>query len=237
MFIPTHLKQLGVALPSLPKGESRLIVAQNGMFCERSGPFYKSCTSIEQTALPLESHDEYCTLTCGRIPRVMHRAMLGFFREAHQIHGGEAALVLLYHLQDGRFRWHCPPQTVEVTWSLGRWVVSDSIEFQNPLSLPPGWIHLGDAHLHPGAAYPSAIDVLDDQDGLHIIVGNVLTRPTYHVDFVMDGRRFSLTPSQIFDDPDAKPFARAPHDWLQTIKLRKRTSYTAGRPNKPWRQA
>ena len=59
-------------------------------------------------------------------------------------------------------------------------MASDKIDFQNPLDLPDGFILLGDSHQHPGPPNPSAIDLADDQDGLHIIVGNIESPPRYN---------------------------------------------------------
>jgi hypothetical protein len=146
--------------------------------------------------------------------------MLAFFKYAHEVHGGEAALVLLYHPQRRRFGWHCPEQTVELfrTWK-GSWQAADRIEYRNPVNLPDGYLQLGDAHLHPGSPAPSFIDVADDQDGLHIIVGSILSEIRYHVDFVVDGARFRVPPALIFADPHCQPFARPPKRWLRQISL------------------
>jgi hypothetical protein len=168
----------------------------------------------------LARHEEYCRLTCGRIPRVLHRAMLSFFKCAHDVYGGEAALVLLYHPERKIFRWHCPKQTVDLYQTRSGWTASDFIEYRNPLTLPDGYVNFGDAHLHAGPPTPSLVDVRDDQDGLHIIVGTIQTVPSYHVDFVMDGRRFPIPPEAIFDDPHCRPLDRTPPTWLKQIRLR-----------------
>jgi hypothetical protein len=196
-------------------------VAANGIFLERRSPLFSTSIRVNLSDLELVRHEEYCRLTCGRLPRVMHRTMLGFFKCANKIHGGEAALVLLYHPQRRAYRWHCPRQVVDTyrTWS--GWQAGDLIEYEMPLTLPDGYVNFGDAHLHVGSPAPSNIDVGDDQDGLHIIVGTIQSLPTYHVDFVMDGARFRLPPEAIFDDPSCQPFARTPRAWLNQIRLRR----------------
>ena len=52
------------------------------------------------------------------------------------------------------------------------WRAEDTISFQNPFDLPEGYVYFGDAHLHPGSAHPSALDVDDDQ--LAAVDGEVL---------------------------------------------------------------
>ena len=61
----------------------------------------------------------------------------------------------------------------------------------------------------------------DDEDGLHIIVGNINTKPAYNIDFVMDGRRFRLRPEQFFEQPDCEPFSQPPVEWMKRIHIRK----------------
>jgi hypothetical protein len=217
-----YLKTNGAELPELGEDESRYVVAENGTFLERRTSMYTACTRVDRYDLDLCYQEPYCVLHCGRLSRAMHRAMLAFFLHAHRLHDGEAALVLLYHPERRQFRWHCPTQTVEMRQSANRWVTLDTIEFDNPLELPAGFLHFGDAHLHPGPPNPSLLDMQDDQDGLHIIVGNIdRPRPQYNVDFVMDGARFRVRPETIFEDPDCTAFERAPFKWMQKIQIRK----------------
>jgi hypothetical protein len=214
------LKQQAAELPPLECGESRLVVARNGVFIERRGPMYMTSTRLRPNDMQLDDHSQYCTLSCGKLTAKMHRTMLSFFLQAHRIHGGEAALVLLFHPEQRRYLWYCPVQTVDLHQRHDGWYVEDTIEFDNPLELPEGYLRLGDAHLHPEAPHPSMLDVQDDEDGLHIIVGNIAQRPQYHIAFVMDGVRFQLAPHQLFVDPHALPGCRVPAQWLEQIRVR-----------------
>lgn len=213
------LKQKDVELPELAEGETRLVVARSGLFRERRGAMFRACTKVTDSQSGLDDSEEYCLLACGRIPRVMHRVMLAFFRVAHATHGGEAALNLLFHPQRRIFRWQCPQQYVDVYWSGKCWRASDRIAFDNPIVLPEGYVHFGDAHLHPGSPQPSQLDISDECDGLHIIVGNIAAQPTYHVTFVIDGRRFSVDPALIFQTVDVPPAESVPRSWLQSIVI------------------
>jgi hypothetical protein len=226
MQIATVVKREDGELPPLEPDQTRLVVAADGIYRERHTEMFRSSTRVEPADLGLGEHYQYCQLHCGRIHRVMHRAMLSFFRHAHRLHDGEAALVLLYSPQQGRFRWHCPVQTVRMHWSLGRWVTSDLISFRNPTVLPEGYLHFGDAHLHAGSVTtPSLVDLRDDQDGLHIVVGNIDGLPRYHIDFVVDGKRFGVAPELIFDDPECLPFRHSPHRWLRRIRIERHVPY------------
>ncbi len=220
--IPVVLKQQHGTMPQLSTDQSRYVVGDNGVFLEYRGRVYSCCTEVPRESVPLETQQPYCRLYCGRLPRIMQRVMLGFFRGAHELHGGEAALVLLYHPQRRVFQWHCPPQTIDLVFFDGRWSACDYIQFENPLELPAGYVQLGDAHLHPGPPVPSAMDVADDEDGLHIIVGNIRQQPTYHIDFVAQGTRFRVPPAQILADLDCPPTERVPTKWLEQIYLRRK---------------
>jgi hypothetical protein len=219
MKIDLCLRREDDELPELALDASRYVVAGNGTFLERRTSMFVTSTRVSGTVPGLAEHFSSCHLACGKINRVMHGAMLGFFRQAHRLHGGEAALVLLYHVERQRFRWHCPEQTVELYQSGDRWWASDLIEFRHPQILPDGYLIFGDAHLHPGVAYPSSTDVDDDQDGLHIIVGNLRGQPHYHIDFVMDGTRFGVRENLVFEDPDCQPCLRPPRRWLDQIRV------------------
>ena len=232
MNIPTYLNQRNVDLPAADGTPARCIVAENGIFFERRSPMYSTCARVDMRDLNLALHDEYCHLMTGRIPRVMHRAMLSFFKCARTpCTMAKQRLVLLYHPQRRIYRWHCPPQVIEHYWSYSGWSAGDLIEFQNPLVLPNGYLNFGDAHLHFGSPTPSKTDVRDDQDGLHIIVGNIKSEPTYHITFVMDGARFQFAADAIFDDPKCRPFCRPPRTWLGQICVRSvENGYVVTRP-------
>jgi hypothetical protein len=218
--IPAYLCQRNTELPPHGGNMPRCVVAQNGIFLERRTPSFSTSIRIHASDLHLTQHDEYCRLTCGKIPATMQRAMLAFFKSAFALHGGEAALVLLHDPQRKRFLWHCPEQVVDLYDSGKHWRAGDLIEYQNPLTVPPGYNVLGDAHSHRESPMPSTVDVHDDQDGLHIIVGNIESIAAYHCDFVMDGARFSFRPEAIFEQPLSQAFAHTPRSWLEKIRVR-----------------
>ena len=206
-------------LPDLSEEATRYVVAANGWFRERRTAMFATSTRVVAPPPRLGEHFQYCRLTCGKINRTMHAAMLGFFQQAQRLHGGEAALVLLYDLPRKMFRWYCPHQTVEIISNGKQYWTSDQIEFHEPVMPPEGCVIFGDAHLHPASPHPSAIDAHDDQDGLHIIVGNIDRQVQYHIDFVMDGVRFGVRESALFEDPLCPPCARPPRGWMERIQI------------------
>jgi hypothetical protein len=114
------------------------------------------------------------------------------------------------------------PDESEVSWT-GRWSVSHDIEYDLPTVLPAGYVLLGDAHSHAHmSAYASAVDKDDEayMDGLHLVVGRVdEKRPEFHLDFVMDGRRFPLEPSMFLGDTAVDPAPLVPQSWNQPVEV------------------
>lgn len=227
MSFDVLVKHPGAELPELAPGQVRYVVAGDGLYLERRTAMFATCTRVPGPVAGLAAHGEHCRLSCGRLPRLMTRAMLGFFRAAYLLHGGEAALVLLYDPARRTFRWHCPKQTVEVyTGYGGRTRAYDSIKYDVPLVVPEGYVVFGDAHSHGSlSAIPSGTDKEDEshKDGLHLIVGR-LDRPgkfDYHADFVMDGRRFALDPAAVLEDPRCEPLPRVPPAWVRSIHMQR----------------
>jgi hypothetical protein len=222
-MIPIHAKWPGCQLPELEPGKVRYVLARDGVYFERRTEQFASSTLSSGPFMELDEHGEQCVLSCGTIPRTMIRSMLAFFGAAYARYEGEAALILLYHAGARHFRWHCPHQTVEVYGSLGRLRARDTIRFENPVTLPDGYIPFGDAHSHGNwDAIPSGIDRREEAytDGLHIIVGNLLRTPTYHIDFMIDGRRFNLPPKLILADTQCEPFSYVPDCWIERIHMK-----------------
>ena len=217
-----------VPLAELPAG-LRYIVARDGNYLERRNGVVHSSVRVESQIPVLDQHAEFCRLACPPIPRVMLREMLGFFRAAYEKHGGEAALVLLYHPEGRRYRWWCPPQRVAMHWCWNRYEAGDSVQFDPPLELPEGYIHFGDAHSHHGSPVPSFIDRDDEQyqDGLHLIVGNITKlQQTWHIDFCIDGQRFTLQPPLLIESLPPPPYLMPPAAWMDKITMNYRPRYT-----------
>jgi hypothetical protein len=227
MYVPVHIKSPAGQLPPIDEVALRYLVARDGLYLERRTTLFHSSVRVEPP-IPLPQHEEFCQLRCPKLPRMMLRQMLGFFDAAYRMHGGEAALVLLFHPERRCYRWCCPRQTIQMYKSMGKYRADDQVEFQSPLTLPEGYLHLGDAHSHHGAAVPSYIDRADEnyQDGLHIIVGNIVSgRHTWHADFCIDGQRFTVPPELLIDELPRPPFLPPGQTWMQQIELKYRSSW------------
>ena len=235
MSIEIVIKHHEQALPPLADGELRYVVAANGLFLERATPMYETSCRVERCAAGLARHEHRCRLRCPALPATLACEMLDFFRWAYSWHGGEAVLVLLHDPTRQVYRWHCPPQRVEVyeTWS-GSWYAAGEIEYTDPVELPRGFVVFGDAHSHASmGAQPSVTDHNDERhkDGLHIIVGHLHRRDVeLSLDFVMDGRRFRVDPSSILPELQEDRDGSFPEQWRDRVEIVKRPYVD------PWRR-
>jgi hypothetical protein len=225
------IKRPGETLRPLPVGGSRYVLARNGLFFERRTRLYATCAEVRRFPVGLEAHGESCRLHFGRLPRRMGRIMLGFFRRAYALHGGEAVLLLLYHPEHRRFRWYCPHQTIEKRQGYyGDWYTSYDIRYDEPDALPPGWLLAGDAHSHAWMpAYASHTDVVEERykDGLHIVAGRIdRDAIELSVEFVMDQKRFPIAAESVLAGCDLRRSGRFPAAWEERIHV-ERVAYGA----------
>jgi hypothetical protein len=226
-----RIKRPGEALPPLPVGGLRYVLARNGLFLERRTRLFATCTEVDRYPVGLDEHTESCRLHFGRLPRRMCRIMLGFFRRAYAMHGGEAVLLLLYHPEHRRFRWYCPRQTIEKRQDYyGGWYTDYDIRYDEPDALPPGWVLAGDAHSHAWMpAYASYTDVAEERykDGLHVVAGRIdRAEAELSVEFVMDQKRFRVAVEDVFSGCDLRRSGRFPAAWEERIRI-ERVAYGA----------
>lgn len=232
MEIDIHVKRPGQDLPPLELNSVRYVVAHEGTYLERRTSAYSSSVRVVGSISGLESHQQQCMLHTPPIPLKMLQQMIGFFQYAQRFHGGEAALILLYHPQKKHFRWYCPLQTVEVQNWYGGWYASDSVEFANPIDLPEGHVAFGDAHSHLGPPVASDTDRNDEefQDGLHIIAGYISSRrPEIYVVFGIDGQRFKVLPEDILATDPTPPFPHPPRSWVARLHVIEKKPWYATR--------
>jgi hypothetical protein len=115
---------------------------------------------------------------------------MAFFREVFRKYQAEAA-VLLYLREGAEYEIRIPPQ--QVAGGHCRYEIGPN---------PPGCIRVGTIHSHGAAeAFHSELDDLDEQhdDGLHVTIGSLHTKPSVSCSLVVDGRRFDLRPEEVLE--------------------------------------
>ena len=135
-------------------------------------------------------------------------------------------MLLYFNQEAGRYELKIPKQ--QVAGGHCRYEIGPT---------PTGWLRVGTIHSHAAAdAFHSELDDEDERhdDGLHVTIGNLDGEVSVACSLVVDGRRFPLKPSDVFEDtlPDT-PAVNARERTLQAVDLEAvpRDSDAEGRPS------
>lgn len=227
-----QVKQKGKPFDPPANFGMRVVLAEGGLYTERTSEMFDSCV-LGRVKLPdLEEHEEFVRLKVPKIPERMVAEALGFFKAAFEQHQGEAALVLLYNKTTKEWRWYCPEQ-----WAGG----GMSVEFKNPLVPPDGFCIFGDMHSHPSfSPEPSGVDINDEihRDGLHLIAGYVVKSkgkwwggrrqpgPQISATFAIDQARIRLKAESVLEDlPHERLWIKPPAEWMAKITHREHAAW------------
>ena len=206
-MIPLYLKGADFAEPA---DAVYYLLARDGLFLVKRTPVFVSC--IRAQGLPwLAGVREEVRWRGPRIPSPLLGRVVGFFREVYQRYQAEAVVLLLCRADRPAFEMEVPEQVVaggHARYQIG--------------PCPAGLIRVGTLHSHAGAeAFHSDLDDLDERhaDGLHVTVGTLDRRPTYACSLMVDGRRFPLTPLEVFEAIPADGGDPADPAWLARLRV------------------
>jgi hypothetical protein len=204
----------GAALPAF-------VVARDGLYLRKHSLLGVSQTKVGRIA-HLPAGSEFVDYVLPAVPADVMARVVGFFRAVYRLHRTEAAVLLVW--RDGVFDLVVPPQKV----------TSVSVAFDvRDGDVPPGWRVVGSMHSHGAyGAYASTTDEDDEAelDGLHVVVGDLDRRRTgYAAAVVVDGVRFALKASQLFERP--RRFVEPPADWLARVKVAPAPRRPRGKPS------
>ncbi|HEY3548350.1 MAG TPA: hypothetical protein VGK17_19940 [Propionicimonas sp.] len=192
----------GTALPAF-------VVASNGLYLRKRSLLGVSQTRVGRIA-HLPAGSEFVEYALPRVPADLMARVVGFFRAVYRLHRTEAAVLLVW--RDGVFDLVVPAQRVTS--------VSVSFDVRDG-DVPPGWRVVGSMHSHGAyGAYASTTDEDDEAelDGLHVVVGEIdKHRPGYAAAVVVDGVRFELKASRLFERP--RRFVEPPEAWLGKVTV------------------
>ena len=202
-------------------------IASNGPFQVRDFPIYRAVTKTDESVPGLLTQEESLEIRFPRLPAALLAEVLVFFDEVYRRYGGEAIVILFYHLALKVFRAQAPPQTISLYRDYkGRWKAHLELRYKS-MSRPKGFLRLGTIHSHanmPG--YASSKDCDDErfEDGLHIVFGDLDTsRITRSATFVANGVRFRLDPSEVME-PFSLSDREAPADWMACVEVERRSA-------------
>lgn len=198
------------------------VLSSSGLFLCRRHEFFDSCVTARTWPTELAAHAQSLRLRYPKIRQSQLELIIGFFTRVFELHGAEAAAILLWDHDAKRLRICVPPQraTVWRGWT-GRQHPID-VHYDLPGDLGGNLSPIGTIHSHgDGRAYASDTDMRDEayRAGLHIVVGRLSGEPPeFHCEFVVDGTRFRTDLSAVTGGYRNRNF-RFPQSWLQCVKV------------------
>jgi len=221
-MFPVYLKEDGFEEPDDP---IYYLVTRDGLFQVKRNPLFHARTRIKGLSW-LMPEQEGARLLLPPIPAAILADIVAFFREVFRVHRAEAVVLLYFNQEDRRYDLEIPKQ--QVAGGHCRYEIGPT---------PAGWVRVGTIHSHAAAdAFHSELDDEDERhdDGLHMTIGNLDGEASVVCSLVVDGRRFTLKPSDVFEDavPGVPPVSVRERT-LQVVDLEAvpRDSDAEGRPS------
>ena len=221
-MFPVYLKEDHFEEPDDP---IYYLVTRDGLFQVKRNPLFHARTKVRGLSWLMSEH-EAARLQLPPLPGAILAEIVAFFREVFQVHRAEAVVLLYFNQQEGRYELKIPKQ--QVAGGHCRYEIGPT---------PAGWLRVGTIHSHASAdAFHSELDDEDERhdDGLHMTIGNLDGEASVVCSLVVDGRRFTLKPSEVFDGEllDATG-VKLPKGSLQVVDLETvpRDSDAEGRPS------
>ena len=221
-MFPVYLKEDGFKEPDDP---IYYPVTRDGLFQVKRNLLFHARTKIRGLSW-LMPEQEGARLQLPPVPAAILAEIVAFFQEVFRTHRAEAVVLLYFNQRERRYELKIPKQ--QVAGGHCRYEIGPT---------PTGWLRVGTIHSHAAAdAFHSELDDEDERhdDGLHVTIGNLDGDVSVACSLVVDGRRFPLKPSDVFEDtlPDT-PAVNARERTLQAVDLEAvpRDSDAEGRPS------
>jgi len=197
------------------------LLGQDGIFCCRNHPFFRSCVPAPAFPRELAPIAPSLQLSYPRLPRPLIETIVGFFDLVAERSGAEAAVLLVWDQSTQRIEPWVPQQTGTVMDSWQGSPFPIDLHYEIP-SLTPGHLLIGDVHSHvDGPAFASHTDRADElhQAGLHLVVGRIRNEPPqFHCDVTVDGTRFQVRDlSLVLEGYRTRQREAVPGDWLEQV--------------------
>jgi hypothetical protein len=186
-MFPIYLKEDHFEEPDDP---IYYLVTRDGLFQVKRNPLFHARTKVRGLSWLLPEQEAAC-LQLPLIPTSLLTEIVSFFREVFEAYRAEAVVLLYFNRDDGGYRMTIPKQ--QVAGGHCRYEIGPT---------PAGWLRVGTIHSHASAdAFHSELDDEDERhdDGLHMTVGNLDGEVSLVCSLVVDGRRFTLKPSEVFE--------------------------------------
>lgn len=220
MPIPVYLKTDAAA--ARPADPEFYWLTRDGLFFCRNHPFFTSDVPARRAPRALAPHQTRCDVRYPKVRASTLETIVGFFARVFALHRCESVVLLLWDLDQQRYRLWVPQQeaTVWESWS-GRRSPLD-VRYTVPTGLPSRHLLVGDVHCHGNmAAYSSGTDREDEvyRDGVHGVVGRIDSEPPdFHLELAIDGHRFTMDWDQLFEGYTGRRNF-VPRQWLDRVKV------------------
>lgn len=199
------------------------VLARDGLFLHRRHAFFTSCVRARRGPGELHEQANMLRLHHPPIPQETFERVIGYFAVVAELHGAEAAVLLLWDEARGEIVVHVPAQRAGVSESWSGRRTPLEVAYDVPSDLPSCYRPIGDVHSHVNeAAYASAQDVRDEvhRPGLHIVVGRIgLEPPELHAEFVVDGCRFLVDPTAVIERYERRRVEEVPDEWIDRLEV------------------
>jgi hypothetical protein len=186
-MFPVYLKEEGFEEPDDP---IYYLVTRDGLFQVKRNLLFHARTEVRGVSW-LMPEREAARLALPPIPAGVLAEIVAFFREVFRVHRAEAVVLLYFDREAGRYELKIPKQ--QVAGGHCRYEIGPT---------PRGWARVGTIHSHAAAdAFHSELDEEDERhdDGLHVTIGNLDGDTSVACSLVVDGRRFPLEASEVFE--------------------------------------
>ena len=205
------------------EGESYFhLLSRDGLFVCRQHEFFRSCVKKAEGPAELGRQEQVFEPNFPEIPRDVIETAVGFFTRVAQMHGSEAAALIVWDKGEERVRLVVPHQVATMGGLNTRNPYPIGVHYDPPANLPDDWVIMGDVHCHVTySAYASHTDKNDElhSAGLHVVVGHIHdARPDFHVEAVVDGERFALRLEDICEGYESRRMD-FPDEWLGQIEI------------------
>jgi hypothetical protein len=202
------------------------ILGRDGLYVCRNHEFFQSCVPAQRGPSELEEQASFLTPRFPTIPRGLFERAVGFFDRVAELHGSEAAVLLVWDGSEQRVRLVVPEQTATVSRAWDGYRCPIGVHYVPPIDLPRDWVPYGDVHSHVRLpAYASSTDKADETHaaGLHVVVGRIQHEPPeIHVEAVVDGKRFVLDAADVIEEYRQRR-TNVPQRWLDRVRVETHT--------------
>lgn len=207
---------------SWPEDDVFYLLSGNGLFICRDDRFFRSSVPARGWPAELSNQDTFIEPRYPKIAKPLLERIVGFFARVGEDFGAEAAVLLVWDRDERQVRLMIPKQRCTMFKSWNGMAYPVGVHYELPTRLPDNWLIFGDIHSHvDGAAFSSFTDKYDEnfRPGLHIVVGRIYQEPPeFHIEAVVDGMRFRLDKSVVFDDY-AQRCPQVPSKWFDKITV------------------